>query len=89
MSESFTWDEAKRRKTLNTRGLDFADMARFDWDNALTAEDNFSDSGERRFISIGYLSNLLVVTAWCYRNDSTRIISLRRATKKERKYYEQ
>ena len=89
MSETFTWDEAKRQKTLRDRGLDFADMKRFDWDSALTAEDDYSDRSETRFISIGYLLDTLVVAVWCYRGDSTRIISLRRATKRERTYYEQ
>ena len=32
----YDWDEAKREWTLETRGLDFADMARFDWDSALS-----------------------------------------------------
>ena len=89
MSENFTWDEAKHQKTLKDRDLDFADMAQFDWDSALTAQDSFSDARETRFISIGYLSDVLIVSVWCYRADNTRIISLRRATKRERKYYEQ
>ena len=83
------WDENKRRKTLTERGLDFADMAGFDWDNALTLEDAVSDPFELRFISIGFLVNTLVVAVWCYRDTHTRIISLRRATPKERRFYEQ
>ena len=89
MTEKLTWDEAKRQKTLKERGLDFADMAAFDWDNALTLEDSYSNRAELRFISIGHLPSALVVAVWCYRDDETRIISLRRATRKERKLYEQ
>ncbi len=89
MDSEYIWDENKRLQTLAQRGLDFADMPRFDWDNTLTLEDTYSDRGELRFVSIGYLFDALVVCVWCYRNEKTRIISLRKATRKERKYYEQ
>lgn len=60
----------------------------FDWDNALTIEDIDSDSGELRFVSIGYLSDKIVVVVWCYRDYAIRIISMRKATRKEKKRYE-
>lgn len=78
----------KREKTLKERGLDFNDMEYFDWDNALTIEDIDSDSGELRFVSIGYLRDKIVVVVWCYRDDEIRIISMRKATRKEKKRYE-
>jgi len=89
MTDEYSWDENKRSKTLKERGLDFAEMDSFDWDNALTLEDHDSDSGETRFISIGWLINTLVVAVWCSRDETTRIISLRRASRRERKLYEQ
>lgn len=87
--DELSWDENKRLKTLRDRGLDFADMARFDWDNALTLEDSYSDQSETRFVSIGWMSDRLVVAVWCWRDSATRIISLRKATKRERKRYEE
>ena len=33
------WDEEKHRRTLAERGLDFADVARVDWELSLTMED--------------------------------------------------
>lgn len=84
-----TWDEAKRRSTLQERGLDFADMAGFDWDGALTAEDDRRVYPEIRYVSIGSMSGFLVVCVWCYRDGAIRIISLRKANVRERKRYEQ
>jgi hypothetical protein len=40
------WDEAKRQQTLAERGLDFADVARLDWDSAFTVEDFRFDYAE-------------------------------------------
>lgn len=85
----FTWDEVKRQQALRERAIDFADMGKFDWDNALTAEDARLEYSETRFISIGYMDENIVVCVWCFRDDTTRIISLRKANKRERKRYEQ
>lgn len=46
------WDEAKRDKTLQERGLDFATVAEAEWDNTLTAGDARMEYGERRFVSL-------------------------------------
>jgi len=88
VADEYIWDEKKREKTLKERGLDFNDMEYFDWDNALTIEDIDSDSNELRFVSIGYLRDKIVVVVWCYRGDEIRIISMRKATRKEKKRYE-
>lgn len=84
----FTWDENKRQITLQERGLDFADMKVFDWETAIFIEDVRQDYPEVRFVSTGFLRQDLVVCAWCYRESKTRIISLRKANKRERKHYE-
>jgi uncharacterized DUF497 family protein len=64
-------------------------MAVFDWDSALTAQDDRRSYPEPRYVSIGRMNNALVVSVWWYRNETTRIISLRRANSRERKRYEQ
>lgn len=84
----YTWDETKRQKTLSERGLDFADMAFFDWDTALTLEDIRQDYPETRYSSKGLIKNMLVNCVWCYRDGTVRIISMRKANKRERMYYE-
>ena len=84
----YTWDENKRRKTLQERGLDFADMKCFEWETALTIEDIRQDYRETRYSSKGYMKGVLVSLAWCWRNGTIRLISMRKANKRERKFYE-
>ncbi len=57
----YTWDENKRQKTLNERGLDFADMENFVWDTATTKQDVRDDYPEPRYLSIGIMGGKLVV----------------------------
>ena len=65
-----------------------AEVALFDL-NAITLEDETSE-GERRYISIGMdaLGRVLVVV-FSYRGDDIRLISVRPATRIERKSYEE
>ncbi|OWJ77998.1 BrnT family toxin [Haematobacter missouriensis] len=83
------WDEDKRQRTLRERGLDFAEVASAEWDDALTAEDTREDYGERRFVSLVPIRDRLCVVAWCIRGATLRVISLRKANARERKRYEQ
>jgi uncharacterized protein len=54
----------------------------------LTVEDDSSE-GEARWITLGMnASGELLVVVWTERNDGERLISVRRATAKERKDYE-
>ncbi len=71
------------------RGLDFADIAAADWDTALTDEDTRGDYGEVRFVTMANIDTRLCVFAWCWRGSALRVISLRKANAKERKYYEE
>ena len=69
------WDEAKRLQALLKRGMDFADVVRFDY-------------GELRFRSTGYLNGALCRFCWTPRNGRVRIISMRKVNDRERKIYE-
>ena len=82
------WDEAKRRQTLAERGIDFADVARFDWDSAIYHQDERRDYGESRILAFGFIDADFVSVVYTLRNDALRIISLRRANKRERKVYD-
>jgi len=64
---AYEWDEAKRQRTLETRNVDFADMAFFEWDTALARTDGRRDYGEERFfdrLHQGASSYLYLVLAW-------------------------
>lgn len=81
------WDNKKRDKTLSERGLDFADVALIDWDEALTVEDTRLEYGETRYITFAEIHGRLCVIAWCYRGDAIRVISMRKANSREVKRY--
>lgn len=83
------WDELKREMTLRERGLDFASVAKADWDTALTAEDAREEYGEVRYVSLVPVNGRLCVVAWCLRGDALRVISLRKANSRERARYDQ
>ncbi len=82
------WDWNKAESNLAKHGVDFADAVFVLEDiNAITIED--SSSNEERFITVGLdcIGRVLVVV-YTIRNDSIRLISARKATKHERKQYE-
>ncbi len=82
------WDEAKRRANLAKHGVDFARIAGFDWQRAVTREDTRGDYGEARFVSSGRLDGHLHVCVWTIRGEAIRLISLRRANARERTKHE-
>jgi uncharacterized protein len=83
-----TYDERKRAWTLAERGLDFADAAKVFAGIHFSREDDKKDYGERRVISVGKLDADTVVIVWTPRPGSRRIISMRKASVKERQRYE-
>jgi uncharacterized protein len=83
------YDPAKAAANAIKHGVWFADAEGvFNDPLALTIEDPDA-LGERRYIAIGlgHLGELLVVV-YSERADEYRMISVRRATRKERKAYE-
>ena len=82
------FDPRKRDETLRERGLDFADAPKVFQGRHKTVEDERSDYGEERFISIGHLAGRLVVLVWTPRWHSRRIISMRRANAREQQAYQ-
>ncbi|WP_048647162.1 BrnT family toxin [Nitratireductor soli] len=82
------WDEEKRQRTLQERGLDFADVVRFEFGSAITIPDTRRDYGEPRFNSLGRLDGNLCNICWTLRNGAFRVISLRKCNDRERKKYE-
>jgi uncharacterized DUF497 family protein len=78
-----TFDPAKRKKTLEERGLDFADAAEVFADQVVTLEDERTDYGEKRFVSAGNLAGRMVVVVWTPRGAARHVISMRHAHAKE------
>lgn len=84
----YTWDEAKRRWTLQKRGLDFRDCAVVFAGPTLSFIDSRFDYGEERTVTIGFLKGRMVALVHTERGADTRIISMRKLNARERKKYE-
>ena len=87
ISMKFEWDETKRRTNLRDHKLDFADAEIVFSGITFTFEDNRFEYGEDRFITLGLLREIVVVIAHTERNDTVRVISMRKATKNEQRLY--
>jgi uncharacterized protein len=83
----FTWDEAKRRASLRKHGIDFVDPPKIFQGLTFTTEDDREAYGERRFLTLGLLQDQVVSVAHTERRDEIRIISIRKATKHEARFY--
>ena len=84
------WDPRKAKANFLKHGVRFSDAEGVLFDPmALTREDERTE-GERRFVSIGmdHLARLMVVV-FSPRGEFARLISARRATRKERNQYAQ
>jgi len=68
-------------------GLSLAEVESFDWETALILEDMRTQYAERRFTASGYIGERLYVMVFCLRADVVRVISLRKANKREEKNY--
>jgi len=84
---NFEWDRDKAASNLKKHRVDFTDAVTvFDDLNTITIDD--PDHEELRFITIGmdaYGRLLVIVYTW--HGENIRIISARKATKQEQKYY--
>jgi uncharacterized DUF497 family protein len=78
-----SYDTAKRDLTLAERGLDFEDAPKVFAEPHLSLEDDRKDYGEVRLITFGWLDGRMVVLVWTPRDDSRRIISMRKANDDE------
>jgi uncharacterized protein len=87
---NFEWDELKNETNIAKHGFDFADAYRV-FDLPIVVDlDERDDYGEDRWIGTGMLDGRVVVVVYTEpKQETTRIISLRKALSQERKRYEQ
>ncbi|NMG22874.1 BrnT family toxin [Brasilonema bromeliae] len=93
---SFEWNDAKDKQNIEKHGIRFEEAKRvFNDPFAITREDCRFDYGEIRKVTLGEIplstlaTSIVVVVVHTERDGHTRIISARKANKKERAYYEQ
>ena len=81
------FDPAKSAKNAQERGLPFELAAELDWDEALSFVDDRADYGERRVVAVAPMKGRLYVVCYTRRGGVRRIISLRKANKREETAY--
>ena len=81
------WDEVKRAANLAKHGVDFAVIDNFDWLTADVWVDGRFDYGEERKSGLGLIAGRLFAVAYTERGLDNRIISLRKANKRERRLW--
>jgi hypothetical protein len=86
--EGFEWGPAKAKANLKKHGVSFTaaawvfeDTHRVEW------LDSREDYGEERFVTVGEVNAELLSVAYTIRGELIRIISARRASRKEREQY--
>ena len=85
----YTYDSAKAAANLAKHKVSFAEAELFDWETALVVEDDRMDYGERRYVSIGLIRGRAHVMVFTRRDTAVRLISLRKANRRESRRYEQ
>ena len=83
---TYEWDVGKRTTNLAKHGVDFATVARFDFDNAVTR--TVERDGEIRYVATSYIGARLYRLIYAERGNNIRVISLRKANNRERRDYE-
>jgi hypothetical protein len=81
------WSERKRRDNLRRHGLDFIDAAQVFVGATFSYEDDRFAYGERRFVTLGFLEDVVVSIAHTEiveeQRHRIRVISFRKATRRE------
>jgi uncharacterized DUF497 family protein len=87
MEISFSSD--KNETNIKKHGIALKAAEDFDWTSAIYAVDNRKDYGESRFIAVGLIGTRLHVMIFTPRDGGARVISLRKANRRERRNHEQ
>ncbi|MEP7148977.1 MAG: BrnT family toxin [Acidobacteriota bacterium] len=87
----FEWDETKAKNNLTKHRVSFAEAESVFYDpESITIDDPDHSGGEQRYVDVGTSSqNRILVVVYTEREDRIRIITVRKATRTERKIYEQ
>jgi len=77
------FDPAKDAINRDKHGISLGEAARIDWKAAVVWPDDRFDYGEDRMRGLGYIGERLYYVAFVDRADVRRIISFRKANKRE------
>ena len=84
----FEWDGNKNKINLFKHGITFEEAQAIFDGIVLTRVDDRRDYAEARYISIGRLDeDLIILVVYTVRGDITRLISARKANRREKEVY--
>ena len=78
------WDETKHERNIRERGFGFRFASKIFAGPVLEREDRRKDYGEMRIVAIGEYRGVVLAVTYTDRGGVCRIISARRANRKER-----
>jgi len=81
------WNEFKNAQNIRKHKIGFEAAENFDWETAEIEIDDREDYGELREQAYGFIGVVLLALVFTERDGVTWVISLRKATKKERENY--
>lgn len=83
------YDPNKNEKNIRERGISFEKVHEFDFETALYYVDGRKDYGEKRIIALGKIHERVHVLVFKDTDNGIRVISFRKANKREVIRYEQ
>ena len=84
------WDPRKAMANRLKHGVRFSDAEAVLFDPVALTRDDPDAIGEARFVSVGVdVAGRVLVLVYTYREDRIRIVSVRKATRKEKAQYEE
>ena len=85
----FIYDQQKDKTNLLKHGVSLQDASKLDWDDGLFWTDDRKDYGEVRCIGLVPMKNRLYCIVYVNMGTQRRIISLRKANRREFMHYEE
>ena len=82
-----TYDAAKYQTNIEKHGVSFDLVASFDMSTALIWQDMRKDYQESRYCALGLIDARVYLLVFTMREDTVRVISFRKANKREVKKY--
>jgi len=83
------FDTEKNARNIELRGISFEEAAEFEWESAVIIPDTRRDYGEPRYRAFGFIEHRLHALVFAPRREGAiRVISLRKANRREVLRYE-